>query len=223
MPTNKLRVFLVDDHAILCDGLRMLINAQPDMEVVGQAKSGRDAVRQAKSCPMDVVVMDVSMPDLGGVEATEQIKQEHAQVRVLALTRHADLGYLRRLLRAGASGYILKKSAADELITAIRTIANGGAYVDAELASEFFGNLASRPIASDSVAKNELTEREETVLRLVAWGMSNKEIASQLNISIKTVEYHKSRSAETLGLRSRAEIMRYALSQGWLQEFEDPE
>ena len=223
MPTNKLRVFLVDDHAILCDGLKMLINAQPDMEVVGQAKSGRDAVRQAKTLPMDVVVMDISMPDLGGAEATEQIKREQSQVRILALTRHANLGYLRRLLRAGASGYILKKSAAEELINAIRTVSSGGAYVDADLASEFFETLTSRPVASESVAMNDLTEREEGVLRLVAWGMSNKEIASHLNISVKTVEYHKSRSAEKLGLRSRAEIMRYALSQGWLQEFDDPE
>jgi DNA-binding NarL/FixJ family response regulator len=223
MPTTKLRVFLVDDHAVLRDGLKLLINAQPDMEVVGQAANGRDALRLVKDSQVDVVVMDVSMPGLGGAEATEQLKRECPQVRVLVLTRHADQGYLRRLLRAGASGYVLKKSAADELIHALRAVAAGGAHVDPALAAELFQSLAGRAPSAESAPPGDLTEREAEVLRLIAWGLSNKEIAAQLDISVKTVEYHKARSAEKLRLRSRTDILRYALSQGWLQDHDGPE
>jgi len=224
MPATKLRILLVDDHAVLREGLKALINAQPDMEVVGQAGNGREAVGKAKHCQVDVIVMDVSMPDLGGAEATEQIKRECPQVRVLALTRHADQGYLRRLLRAGASGYVLKKSAADELIHAVRVVAAGGAYVDPNLASELFENFVGRAPSTDpALSLSDLTEREAEVLRLIAWGLSNKEIAAKLDISVKTVEYHKARSSEKLHLQSRTDILRYALSQGWLQESESPE
>lgn len=221
MPAAKIHVFLVDDHQILREGLKLLIDAQPDMEVVEQTDSGREAVRQVKSSQMDVIVMDVSMPDLSGAEATEQIKGEVPQVRILALTRHADQGYLRRLLSAGASGYILKKSAADELITAIRAVAAGGTYIDPSLAAELFDNIAGRKLSVKS--ESDLTPREAEVLRLIAWGLSNKEIAAQLDISIKTVEFHKTRSTEKLHLRGRTDILRYALSQSWLREHEGPE
>lgn len=220
----KLRVFLADDHVVLLDGLKMLINSQSDMEVVGQAGGGREAVRQVKDCQPDVVVIDVSMPDLGGAEATEQILKVRPQVRVLALTRHSDQGYLRRLMSAGATGYVLKKTAADELINAIRIVASGRTYIDPTLAGTLMENFLGRMTSAQTERPpGELTEREEEVLRLIAWGLSNKEIAAQLGVSVKTVEYYKARSTEKLRLRSRADILRYALAQGWLQEDQAPE
>jgi two-component system, NarL family, response regulator NreC len=221
---SNIRVFLADDHAVLLDGLKVLIDTQSDMEVVGQAGGGREAVRRMKNCEPDVVVIDVSMPDLGGAEATEQILKERPQIRVIALTRHSDQGYLRRLLSVGATGYILKKTAADELINAIRVVAAGSIYIDPSLV----GTLVDRYVGRADSAQadhptNELTGREEEVLRLIAWGLSNKEIAAKLGVSVKTIEFHKSRSTEKLRLRSRTDILRYALAQGWLQEEQAPE
>jgi two-component system, NarL family, response regulator NreC len=170
----KLRVFLADDHVALLDGLKMLINSQSDMEVVGQAGGGREAVRRVKDCQPDVIVIAVSMPDLGGAEATEQILKVRPQVRVLALTRHSDQGYLRRLLSAGATGYVLKKTAADELISAIRIVASGRTYIDPTLTGTFMGNFLGRATSAQTERPpGELTEREEEVLRLIAWGLSN--------------------------------------------------
>lgn len=218
---TKLRVLLVDDHAVLRAGLKLLINAQTDMTVVGEAGSGQEAIRQTKEHQPDIIVMDISLPDLSGAEATEQIKQAAAQVRVLALTRHSDQGYLRRLLRAGASGYVLKKTAADELINAIHIVAAGGTYLDPSVVGELVESFVGRAATTDaSQTLSELTEREAQVLRLIAWGHSNKEIASQLGISVKTVEYHKAHASEKLGLHSRTDILRYALAQGWLQDDE---
>jgi two-component system, NarL family, response regulator NreC len=215
----KLRIVLADDHAIVRAGLELLINAQADMEVVGHAESGQEAVRQAQDYQPAVVVMDVSMPDLGGVEATVQIKREYPQVRVLALTRHDDQGYLRLLLHAGAAGYVVKKTAADELINAIRIVASGGIYIDPGLAEDLVESLAwpSTSTVSDR-SHGQMTEREAAVLRLIAWGRSNKEIAAQLGVSVKTVEYHKANAVNKLGLRSRTDILRYALARGWLRE-----
>ena len=220
--THKLRVLLADDHAMLREGLAMLIDAQDDMEVVGQAANGREAVQLAKTLNPDIVVMDVSMPELGGAEASEQIRDNCPDVRVLALTRHADQGYLRRLLQAGASGYVLKKSAADALINALRVVAGGGTYLEPTLA----GAVVERALGSPGKVRQDrdmLTLREEEVLRWIAWGRSNKEIAASLAISIKTVESYKASATQKLGLRSRSDIMRYALARGWLAEDKAPE
>jgi DNA-binding NarL/FixJ family response regulator len=221
---TRLRIVLADDHAVVRAGLELLINAQADMEVVGHATDGREAVRQVRECQPDMIVMDVSMPNLDGVEATAQIARANPQVRILALTRHGDQGYLSRLLRAGAAGYILKKTAADELITAIRIVAEGGTYIDPTLAGELVETIDERSasIATDR-SHGRLTGREEEILRLIAWGRSNKEIAVQLSISVKTVEFHKANAAEKLHLGSRTDILRYALAQGWLQADEAPE
>jgi DNA-binding NarL/FixJ family response regulator len=221
---TRLRVLLADDHAVLREGLALLIDAQPDMQVVAQARGGREAVRLAEQLHPDVAVLDVSMPDLGGAEAAEQLRQCCPKVRTLALTRHADLGYLRRMLRAGAAGYVLKRTAADALIGAIRIVHEGGNYVDPSLA----GALVSRTLGSDngnggSSHGAELSQREEQVLRLVAWGQSNKEIASALGLSVKTVESYKATALDKLKLRSRTDILRYALGQHWLREDSDPE
>jgi two-component system response regulator NreC len=215
----KLRVFLVDDHAVLRDGLRLLINSQPDLCVVGEAAGGIAAVRMCAEQLPDVVVMDVSMPDLRGFEAAQQIKRQFPDIHILALTRHADEGYLRRMFAAGATGYVLKRTAADELINAIRVVAAGGTYIEPTLVDRVAGGHASRARSDNAVSPaRELSAREAQVLRALAWGKSNKEIANELSISVKTVEYHKSRGAEKLGVRSRAEIVRHALAEGWLVE-----
>jgi two-component system, NarL family, response regulator NreC len=216
---TKLRIVLADDHVVVRVGLELLINVQADMEVVGHADDGREAVRLAQERQPDVVVMDVSMPDLGGAEATAEIRRKSPQVRVLALTRHAEHGYLRRLMQAGAAGYILKKTAADELITAIRVIAAGGSYVDPQLDGKLVETVAERSAATDTDRqRGQLTQREAEVLRLLAWGRSNKEIAVELSISVKTVEFHKANAVDKLGLRSRTDILRYAIAHDWLEE-----
>lgn len=221
---RKLRIFLVDDHVVLRAGLQLLIDAQPDMQVVGQAGSGQEAVQQVVACEPVVVIMDISMPDLNGVEATTLIKQLLPTVRILTLTRHSDPGYLRRVLRAGATGYLLKKAAADDLISAIRSVAAGVVYIDPALAEEVTEQFGGRSLSNAAAATERglLSERETEVLRLIAWGQSNKEIAARLGLSVKTVEYYKANAVEKLHLHSRAAIVRYALAQGWLQADKEP-
>ncbi|MFN7931422.1 MAG: response regulator transcription factor [Blastocatellia bacterium] len=216
---EKIRVFLVDDHTVLRLGLQVLIHSQPDMQVVGQASNGLDAVAQVQRLLPQVVVMDISLPQLDGGTATERITQSCPEVRVLALTRHLDTVYLRRLLQAGASGYVLKQTAADDVISAIRKVAHGEKYLDPPLVERMVEDYVGRaPNPNQPTALLvELTEREIQIIRLVAWGESNKEIAAQLNLSVKTVEFHKARAMGKLGLHSRPEIVRYALLLGWLR------
>ncbi|HEX8847504.1 MAG TPA: response regulator transcription factor [Pyrinomonadaceae bacterium] len=214
---SKLRILLADDHTLIREGLKALINAQPDMDVVGEASDGKAACQEAKALRPDLVVMDVSMPELNGAKATERLKQALPEIKVLALTVHEDKGYLQQMIQAGASGYMLKRAAAEELIHAIRTIAAGGIYLDPTLMSKVVGS--SRRQTLDGVLKShDLSERETEVLRLIALGYSNKEIASHLNISVKTVETYKARLMEKLDLHSRVDIVRYALQQGLMQE-----
>ena len=219
---KKLRVLLADDHKVLRDGLRLLIDGQRDMRVVGEAGNGQEALRQAHDLKPDVVVMDLSMPELNGLQATERLKADHPTVKVVALTVHEDPSYLMQLCKAGAVGYVLKRSAGDDLIHAIRTVAGGGLHFDPALASKA---LAGRP--GDSPRKEgprtgNLSEREKEVLILMAWGYSNKEIAGDLHLSTKTVETYRVRINEKLGLRSRTEIVQYALRHGWLSEAQPP-
>jgi two-component system response regulator NreC len=216
-PLNKLRVLLADDHAVIREGLKSLVNAQPDMHVVGEAENGRVALQRASEVQPDVVVMDVSMPELNGIEATGRLKQTSPQVKVLVLTVHEDKGYLRQLLKAGASGYVLKRAVAQELIHAIRTVAAGGVYLDPALAGKVVGSYIRKRSVEDELLNTDLSPRETEVLSLVAWGYSNKEIANKLEISIRTVETYKARLMEKLDLHSRADMVRYALHQGWLQ------
>jgi DNA-binding NarL/FixJ family response regulator len=213
---NKLRILLADDHAVVREGLKSLVNSQPDMEVVAEAASGRAAWQLATQTHPDVVVMDISMPDLTGAQATELIRRDCPQVRVLALTVHEIDGYLRRLLEAGATGYLLKRAAAEELIRAIRQVASGGVCIDSTLTSQVVAGFVGAP-ARHHGGEAELTERESQVVRLLARGHINREIADQLDLSIKTIEVHKARALEKLGLRSRAELVHYALRRGWLE------
>lgn len=212
---RKLRVLLAEDHNVVRAGLRALIDAQPDMEVVAEAADGEAACRHAAEFRPDVVVMDVSMPVMGGVAATERIRREQSATRVLALTVHEDRSYLQRLLQAGVSGYVLKRAAADDLIHAIRTVARGGTYLDPGLTGKVLDGLVGRASHAGS-AGGALTDREEEVLRLIARGHTNREIAERLDVSVKTVETHKARAMEKLELESRADIVAHAIRSGWL-------
>lgn len=212
----KLRVFLADDHAVVREGLKRLIEAEPDMEVIGEAADGREAVERAIEAHSDIVLLDVSMPQLNGAQAARRLKQIAPKIALLALTVHEDRGYLRELLEAGASGYVLKRAAADELIRAIRAVAAGGVYVDPHIAGKMISTFV-QPKTKSETMKAELSEREAEVLRRTAQGHSNKEIAGQLGVSIKTVETYKARSMEKLGLRSRVDIIRDAAERGWLR------
>jgi DNA-binding NarL/FixJ family response regulator len=221
---ERLRVLLADDHAILREGLAMMVGSQPDLEVVAQARGGREALQLTTELQPDVVVLDVSMPDLGGAEVAEQLRQLCPDIRVLALTRHADPGYLRRMLRSGAHGYVVKRAATETLLGAIRIVAEGGSYVDPAVAGAYITRSVQRnDPTSDQRVRLPLSEREEQVLRLIAWGKSNKEVATQLGISVKTAEFYKASALDKLQLRTRTDILRYALAEGWLGEEDDPE
>jgi DNA-binding NarL/FixJ family response regulator len=215
---SKLRIFLADDHAIIREGLKSLIEAQPDMIVVGETDNGRAAWREVKALHPDVVVMDISMPELNGAKATELLKRDCPETKVLALTVHNDQGYLHQLLKAGASGYVLKRAAPHELIRAIRAVAAGETYLDPTIVSDVVGSYVRKQSTREGQPQGELSEREAEVLRLIALGYSNKEIATRLDISVRTVETYKARLMEKLNFHSRAEIVRYALLQGWLEE-----
>jgi len=217
MPT--LLILLAEDHQMVREGLRALVNSQPDMKVIGEAGDGAAAVEQARELDPDVLVMDVSMPKMSGLEATERVKKAAPKVKVLAVTRHTDSGSLRQLFKAGVDGYVVKQSASSELIRAIRTVASGGSYVDPSIAGKVVQGYVGKPAKlSHLQGSADLTEREEDVLRMIAWGYSNKEIASKLGISVKTVEAHKANLMKKLGFRSRIDIVRFAVVRGWLQE-----
>lgn len=213
---TKLRIMLADDHETVREGLKMIVNAQDDMEVVGFAGDGREAVAKALELLPDVLVMDISMPKLNGLKATEKIHEVCPQVKVLTLSRHADDGYIRELLRAGACAYVLKQSAPTELIHAIRAVASGGKYIDPKLAAKVMDNYSDRGARGE--AKGSLTDRESETLRLIALGYSNKEIAASLSLSVKTVEVHKANAMRKLNITSRIDLVRYAIFQGWLQD-----
>ena len=215
MTTNKLRILLADDHETVREGLRMILNAQPDMQVVATAGDGREAITQAERMTPDVVIMDISMPGLNGLAATVQLTEKCPAAKVLTLTRHADSGYLQQLMRAGAAGYVLKQSRPAELLFAIRSVATGGKYLDSSMTPPVVGKATAMPGPEPTTP---LSPRETEVLRLIAWGNTNKEIASRLDLSVKTVEAHKANGMRKLNMRGRIDIVRYALLQGWLHE-----
>jgi DNA-binding NarL/FixJ family response regulator len=215
---KKLRILLADDHQMVRDGLRLLIDCQRDMRVVGEASDGKEALRQARDLKPDVVVMDLSMPEVNGLQATKRLKAEQPGIKVVALTVHEDASYLLQLCKAGAAGYVLKRSAGDDLIHAIRTVAAGGLHFDPTLASKALTGQRGEAPGKAGALVSDLSEREKEVLILLAWGYSNKEIAGDLSLSVKTVETYRVRLCEKLSLRSRTEIVQYALRQGWLNE-----
>jgi DNA-binding NarL/FixJ family response regulator len=214
---SKIRVLIAEDHATVREGLKLIIDAQPDFDVIGDTEDGRTAVELAQKLSPDVVLMDISMPGLNGLKATAKLKECCPEVHVVALTRHTDDGYLQQILRAGASGYVLKQSPSSELIHAIRAVAKGGKYLDPTVAGKVMGGYSGRR-AINHEATAEVSDRELEVLRLIAWGHSNKEIASRLDLSVKTIEVHKANAMKKLGMTSRIDIVRYAVLQGWLQD-----
>lgn len=211
---KKLRIFLAEDQTILRESLRSLIENQPHLEVVGEAADGEETFNQVRALRPDIVVMDVSMPRMDGVQATLAIKLSCPEVKVLALTVHETKAHIRRVLQAGASGYVVKRSAAEELIHALHALAAEGAYLDPIVVARLVPS--PKPVSANKPSGETLSDREAEVLRLIALGYANKEIAAQLDLSVKTVETFKARSMEKLGLHSRVDIVRHALEHGWL-------
>jgi len=216
--SEKLRILLAEDHKTVREGIKLLVNAQTDMEVIGEAGDGEIAVRLAGELKPDIVVMDISMPELNGLRATRRMRSNGIEVKILMLTRHTDDGYLQQLIEAGANGYVLKQSAPNELINAIRAVGSGNSYLDPALTNKVMGGYANRSVSVRGENKNTLTDREAEVLRLIALGYSNKEIAESMNLSVKTIEAHKANGMQKLGINSRIGIVRYAILQDWLHE-----
>src|SRR4026209_1683934 len=218
MTDTRLRILLADDHVTVRQGLKMLIDSQDDMTVVSEASDGAAAVEQARTIRPDVVVMDISMPGMNGLVATRTLKQIQPDSVIVILTRHGDDAYLQELLRAGADGYVLKQSAASELLQAIRATAVRGQYLDSALTARVTAGFLAKSGRKAQVTGVSVSERETEVLRLIAAGYSNKEIAAQLELSVKTVEVHKANASRKLGLKGRIDIVKYALLQGWLSD-----
>lgn len=214
-----LRILLVDDHAMVRQGLKLLIDSQCEMTVIGEAVDGDGSVKQTQALQPDIVVMDISMPGMNGLVATRTVKQVQPHVAIIVLTRHDEETFLEELLRAGASGYVLKQSPPPVLLQAIRAVAAGGIYLDPAVSNRVAdGLLGGRSPQGGQAARAAISEREAEVLRLVAVGHSNKEIADQLTISVKTVELHKANAMRKLGLAGRVDIIRYGVLQGWLYD-----
>jgi two-component system, NarL family, response regulator NreC len=215
----KIRVLIVDDHAIVRAGLRMLINPQPDMEVVGEVADGHEALRQAREANPDVLTLDLTMPGGGGLKTLEGLRQACPQTRVLVLTMHEDPSYLRAVLAAGGLGYVAKSAVDGELLAAIRSVSQGRTFVTINLSdSETQQVLGDRAIRTASAprAPLQLSPREQEVLKLLAQGYTNQEVGTRLCLSVKTIETYRARIVDKLGLRSRADLTRYALEMGLL-------
>ncbi len=211
-----LKILLVDDHPIVREGLKTLILTQSDMEVVGEASDGQEACQQASLLQPDLVIMDISMPGMGGTQVTERLCRECPDTKVLVLTIHEDKGYIRQLLAAGAAGYVLKRAAGEELIHAIRVVSAGRTYLDPDMAGKVVTGFVRRTGESLPTKGPSLSDRELEIAKLTASGHSNKEIGNLLDLSVKTVETYRTRGMEKLGLSSRVDLVRYAVQQGWL-------
>lgn len=211
--SNFFKVFLVDDHVLVREGAAALIDAQPDMEVVGQGVDGQALIDIESSCDPDIVVVDVSMPHMNGMMVAKQVLEHCPNIRLLALSRYSDIGYVQQMMQAGVHGYVHKQSTSSELISAIRVIGNGGTYFDIAIVQQLLQRVT--PAGQAHVPVQELSEQERRVAHLLALGHSNKEIATQMAIGVKTVETYKSRAMDKLGTFSRADLVRYALEHGW--------
>ena len=213
-----IRVLLADDHAVLRAGLKTLFDIQPDIEVIAETADGEETVRKSLEVTPDIVLMDIAMPGLSGLEATQAIKMQNPAIKVLVLTMHEDENYLNQMLRVGADGYVPKKAAATELLAAIRATYRGEHFIHSSMTAGLVTELRNRDIVSpvDNQEPDKLSQREREVLQLLAMGYTNQQIADKLYLSIKTVETYKARIKEKLGLKGRAELVRYAIQTGLL-------
>jgi DNA-binding NarL/FixJ family response regulator len=215
---KRIAVLLVDDHTVVRQGLRALLEGEDDLKVVGEAENGRQAVRLAKQILPDVVVMDVAMPVLNGIEATRQITKEIPSVKVLGLTSYGDDEYVAQLMQAGASGFLIKQTAADDLLKAIRQVKEGQQYFSSSIAKRMRDQNGEFVANGHHAGKGaELTSRESEVLQLIAEGFANKQVAAELSISIKTVEKHRQQVMNKLNIHDVAGLTRYAISKGWVE------
>jgi two-component system response regulator NreC len=211
----SIRVLIVDDHAVVRAGLRLLVDAEGDLEAVGEAGDAREALFEARSSRPDVILMDVVMPDQSGLDVLPSLLHEHPETKVLILSMQDDPRYVREAFAAGASGYVLKEAADNEVVGAIREVARGGRYVHPELGARL---IEAEVAAALRAEQDPLSAREREVLRLLALGHTNQEIAKRLYISVRTAETHRAHIMQKLRLESRAELVRYALAQGLLEE-----
>jgi DNA-binding NarL/FixJ family response regulator len=216
-PETRLRVLLADDHPLVLDGIRAMLKGDSRLEIVGEARDGRAALRMATELKPDVLVLDLSMPGLNGLDVTRQLLREHATCKVIALTVHEDRSYFRKLIELGAVGYVLKRSVSEDLLRAIHSVAAGGVYLDPAIAGKAIEAIANRP-GEGGNPWVDLSEREIEILRLTALGHSNKEIAALLNVSVKSVETYKARGMDKLGFRSRVQLVGHAVAEGWLKD-----
>jgi DNA-binding NarL/FixJ family response regulator len=217
MSDKPVRVLMADDHPIVLAGLKALVQADPSLLIVGEARDGRTAQKLATKLRPEVVVLDLSMPEMSGAEVARALLAEQPECRILVLTVHEDRTTLRQLLDLRVAGYLVKRSAADELLRAIHAVAAGGTYLDPLIAGKVVGNApgASRSPRGPTM---ELSDRETDVLRMIAIGHSNKEISARLAISVKTIETYKARAMEKLGFKTRVDVVRHAASKGWLPD-----
>lgn len=215
---STIRILIAEDHAIVREGIRMILEAEPDFDVVGEAKDGRAAVELAQKLAPNVVVMDISMPQLTGIDATAQIRRLCPNTRVLILTMHEEESYVFQLLRAGASGYVLKRAAAQDLVEAVRSASRGEAVLYPSVARNVVKDYLNRLQSGEGRNRYDgLTDREREILVLVADGLTNEQIAERLRISVKTVQTHRAHIMEKLDLHDRSLLVRYAVRKGLIE------
>jgi DNA-binding NarL/FixJ family response regulator len=212
-----IRVLVADDHTLVRDGIRALLATAPDIELAGEAADGREAIEQARAITPDVILLDIAMPGLGGLEAVPILRRDVPTARILILTQYEEPDYVRRFVRLGVAGYVLKKVAGAELISAIRAVHRGGLVLDPAVAREVMADGPGTPVTTED-PYDSLTERERQVLKLVAEGRSNKEVATFLDISLKTAMTHREHVLQKLNLHNRTDLTRFALRRGIIRD-----
>jgi two-component system, NarL family, response regulator NreC len=217
---SPIRVVIVDDQPIVCAGLAQLVSRQNDMKVAGEVLDGHQAIENTGRFAPDVMIMNMSMPGMNGIESTKEIKNSHPEIQILAISFHESQGYVKSVIDAGATGYLLKRASLDEILNAIRSVAEGRLYLDPSLVDNVVNGFLKKPKNGHFNPTKELSDREAQVLKLLAAGYGMKEVAYNMKVSIKTVDTYKRRSFEKLGLHTRVELLKYALAQGWLIENE---